>query len=98
MRAHHLRTPTAVSRVNGIPRQSTQRQGNCMKRSFGRTFHSGLEIDSMSNVQAATQNASEHQSSELRVCVRQRRAAQAATIVRKISATETQEITRLKAS
>jgi hypothetical protein len=69
-----------------------------MKRSFGQTFQSGLEIDSMSNVEAAAHTASEYQSSELRVRPRQRRAAQAATIVKKISATATQEITRLKAS
>src|SRR6202044_3784394 len=95
-RAGHLRTPSARNNVNGTPRQSVQRQGNCMKRIFGRMFQNKFVIGSMSTVQAAPQATNEPQSSGSRL--RHPRAAQAATIVKTISATTTHEITRLKAS
>src|SRR5258708_1405691 len=96
MRAVHLRTPSAVSKVNGIPMHSSHRQGNCMKRSLGKKFHRGLEMENMSTAHTAAQVTSEYHNTGLRI--RQLRDIQAALIVSRISASATHEISRLKAS
>src|ERR1022692_4876772 len=95
-RTVHRLTPTAISKVNGMLRHSIHRQGNCIKRSLGRTSHSGPVIASISTAHAAAHATSEYQSVRLRLP--QLRALQAAKKVSRISATAIQEMTRLKAS
>src|SRR5271154_2514918 len=88
-RAAHRRTPSTISKVNGTPRQSSQRQGNCMNCSLGRIFHATLVIESMSTEHTAAQITSEYQSVRLRL--RHSRVAQTAIAVSRISPVATQE-------
>src|SRR5580658_9422447 len=94
-RAAHRGTPSTISKLNGVPRQSSHRQGNCMNCSLGRVFHSTVVIENISSAHAAAQATSEYQSAGVRL--RQPRAAQAATTVSRISAIATQETKLLKA-
>src|ERR1700693_3965428 len=106
MRVVHLLTPRTMNNVNGTPRHSNHRQGNCMNCNLGRISHRRLLIDSINSAHAAPQAASEYHSSRLgalraranELRANQVRAPQAAANVNRISATASQEMTRLKAS
>src|ERR1700689_5119903 len=95
MRAGHFFIAMAVNRLKGTPRQSRNRQGNCMNRSLGKTVQRRFVTGNMSNVHTAAQAASATQSSRLRLS--QLRAAHVTKNVSRISADATDETRRLKA-
>src|ERR1700722_3431321 len=95
-RVHHCRTPTVMKIANSMLRQSSQRQGNCMKASFGRILQNKLVTENMSKQQTALQpNNARHSAGLSR---RQPRAAQAAASAATISIAATQVMIWLKAS
>src|SRR5579871_3390594 len=77
-------------------RQSSQRQGNCMNRSFGSTDQANAVTGNMSRLQAAAQPSSNVQREEW--AARHFRAANAAVKITAISSSATHEMMRLKAS
>src|SRR5579863_3408881 len=90
------RSPNATNNERMKLRHSSQRQGNCMNRSFGAKFHNRADTGNNRTPHTPAQTARVFQSS--RLFFRSVLAVQAAINTKPISATASQEMRWLKAS
>src|SRR5438874_6129358 len=91
-RVHQRRKAIITSDAKTTFKHSSQRQGSCTKRSFGRWSQAGAVSENMRSVAAVPQATSINQTGERRC---HRREKNVATASRMISAMATKETSRL---